>query len=128
MPEFQSQTQDNLGQVQPADTNPQPLVSGLLSAPDQSDFLIGARPGGWVVRTIIVCNTGAASSYRIFFDAAGATFDGTTALFYDVPIPANTTHHIDTYITSGNPLAVVKVRSADAAQITFTAFGELSTP
>ena len=44
------------------------------------------------ITQIVVCNTtGVATTYGIYHDDDGATFDATTALFHDAPIAANST-------------------------------------
>lgn len=78
------------------------------------------------IETIILCNqSGAAATFRIFFDNDGTTYDQTTALYYDADLPADSTLTITfdkgLYLNNGGNLAY---RSSVANAITITVFGE----
>lgn len=80
------------------------------------------------ITAILVCNTsGAAATCRIFHDDDGTTFDQTTALLYDVSIPAGETLSISSDgENSGIAVSVggsIGVRSSVASALTFTLYG-----
>lgn len=69
-----------LVQVRPANTT----AAAGFTAPTG---VTGVR---FSITRINICNTsGAAATYRLFHDDDGTTFDETTALAWDEPIPAN---------------------------------------
>lgn len=106
-----STTLSQLGQLRPADTN----AASLYSPAANVDA---------VIRQIIVCNTsGAASTFRIFHDDNGTTYDQGTALFYDVAIAADETLVLDVFICMDDDTGNVAVRSGNANALTFTAYG-----
>lgn len=80
------------------------------------------------VTCILVCNTsGAGATYRIFHDDDGATYNETTALFWDVPIGAGETVTIAAggenggiHVSKGGALGV---RSSVASALTFSIYG-----
>jgi hypothetical protein len=77
-----------------------------------------------IVKSVVVCNTsGSATTYRIYLDDNGTTYDQTTALFYDVPIRADDTHILSIYWPMDDSSGNLAVESADASALTFTAFG-----
>lgn len=78
-----------------------------------------------VVSTIVIANTAAtATAFRVHAQIAGAAAAAGNALFYDVPLNANTT----VTVTIGAALATTDelgVYATDAG-VTFTCFGEES--
>lgn len=100
-----------LGQIRPSSLDPVSLYSP------------GANTNT-IIKVIYVCNTtSSATSFRIFVDDTGSSYDETTALFYDVILAANTTVEIATYIAMNNQLGNIGVRTADVDALTFTIFG-----
>lgn len=104
-----------LGQARPANTTAVSIYS---------------PPTGIITKItgITVAETaGAAAKFRIFLDNDGTTYDQTTALFYDVTIPANTTafpldrgEALWMDDASGN----LAVRTDTNSALTFTVHGE----
>ncbi len=77
-----------------------------------------------VIKSIVVCNqSGAAATFRIFLDDDGTTYDQSTALYYDVPIGADTVIQIDTYWPMNDANGNLAYRSSVANAITITVFG-----
>lgn len=78
-----------------------------------------------VVESIIVCNTtNAASTYSIYIDSNGTTYNTTTALYYGVAIPANTTVVIE--FVTGIPMTKggnIAVQAGNANTINFSIYG-----
>ncbi len=73
---------------------------------------------------IIVCNqSGASAKYRIFLDDDGTTYDQTTALFYDILIPADTTDSIEGIYFMDDSDGNLAVRTNTSSALTFTCFG-----
>lgn len=104
-------TLKQLGQIRPSDIS----ATSLYSPPQ----------GESVVHSIVVCNTsGSDSTYRIFVSNTGSTYDETTALFWDIALPANTTDTLEVKICMNNVSGNLAVRSGNNNAITFTAFGE----
>ena len=102
-----------LGQLRPGDTNAASLYSpptGIVSTQ---------------VTTLIICNTSSsAATYRVFLDIDGTTYDQTTALFYDISLPAYTTDSIEPNgMFMNNSAGNLAVRSGTTSALTFTAYG-----
>lgn len=77
-----------------------------------------------IIETIVVCNQTASSvSYRIFLDANGTTFDETTALFFDVSLPANSTDVIETMVYINQVTGNLGVRTSANNALTFSVYG-----
>ena len=77
-----------------------------------------------IIKTIIVCNqTASSATYRIFLDNDGTTYGNETALFFDVPIGANETDLIETYLPMANDAGNIAGRTNIANAITFTVAG-----
>jgi len=104
-----AQVVKQLGQLRPADLNAASVYATIDS---------------FIVKSIIVCNTsGAVAAYRIFHDSNGTTYDQTTALFYDIPIAANTTHTLEFNLMDNDATGNIAVRTSVANAITFTVYG-----
>jgi len=77
-----------------------------------------------IIKSVVVCNqSAAAATFRIFLDDDGTTYDQTTALYYDVSIPADTTVQIDTYWPMNDATGNIAYRSSVANALTITVFG-----
>lgn len=77
------------------------------------------------IETILICNhTGASIDYRIFHDEDGTTYTQATALYFDVPIAANTTAEIQISIYMNDPAGYIGVRSSTGDGLTFTLYGK----
>ena len=77
-----------------------------------------------IIKTIVLCNTsGADATYRLFLDDDGTTYDESTALAWDVDLPANTTSHWDGFYAMDNSNGNLAYRSSVANAITITVFG-----
>lgn len=106
-----------LAQSRPSNTNAASVITGI----DQQIV---------VVQLIYVCNsTASAATFRIFHDDDGTTYDQSTAICYDVSVPANTTQVIEAisdlsggiYLT--NSSANLAIRSGTGSALTFTIYG-----
>jgi hypothetical protein len=101
-----------LAQSRPADTNAASVVS-----PDESEVIH--------ITELIICNTtNASAAYRVFKDEDGTTYDQTTAHFYDVALPANTTDVIEYNVWMNDSSGNLAVRTDTASAITFTVHGQ----
>lgn len=101
-----------LGQLRPSDTNAASIVN-----PTKFSLVSG----------IMICNTtSSASTYRIFLDDDGSTYDADTALFYDIPIDANSTDMLewDDPLPLNNSSANLAVRSGTSNALNFTVYGK----
>jgi len=77
-----------------------------------------------VIKSIVLCNqTANDETVRLFLDDDGTTYDQDTALFYDIPIEANTTIEIDSYWPMNDSTGNFAYRSSTANAITITVFG-----
>jgi hypothetical protein len=100
---------------------------GVVSPTDSNNatlYTVGSGvTGGAVLSTIAVANTsGSAGSYRIFVQNEGAAAAQSNAIGYDIAISANDT----VALTLGICLDandVISVRTANANQLNFFAFG-----
>ena len=100
-----------LAQLRPANTN----AASIYSPPTNTTPEI---------TKIIICNTSSsARTFRIFLDDDGTTYDTTTALFYDAPIPANGTRILRETLGMRDSTGNLAVRSSAANDLTFTVFG-----
>lgn len=101
-----------LGQLAPANTTAASIYSPSAAG------ITG------IIKTIIVSNTTTTSAkFRIFFDDDGTTYTAATALFYDIPIEANSTIEIDTFLAMSDNTGNLAVRTDTADSLTFTVFG-----
>jgi hypothetical protein len=103
-----------LGQARPSTTNATVLY--------QHDGLTTRTQ----LKTLLVANTtGGAVTFRIFHPPdTTATYDQSTALFYDIDIDANSTTVIELCIYLDNVKPYLAVRSSVANALTFTVYGD----
>ncbi len=107
--------EQQLGQLRPANT-----TAATIYSPGANETAI--------IRTIFVCNTTATdATFRIFVDDNGTTYDQTTALYYDVVCPLNTTVDLKTYIAMDDATGNLAVRTGTNDAINFTVFGAVVT-
>ncbi len=76
-----------------------------------------------IIKSIVVCNQGAAALFRLFLDDNGTTYDQTTALYYDVVIGAATTIQIDVFWPMNNSSGNLATRTSVANALTFSCWG-----
>lgn len=79
------------------------------------------------LRTLWVCNTSAsAATFRVLYDPDGTTFDETTALVWDLSIPAGRYQPLewDGRVVILRPGGALGIRSGTGNALTFTLFGE----
>lgn len=108
-------TTKQLGQLRPANTTAASIYSPAANTVTQ-------------IKTIIVCNTTSSSaSYRIFLDDDGTTYDESTALYWDISLPGNTTESIEVNLAMDDSTGNLAVRTSSANALTFTAFGAETT-
>ena len=101
-----------LGQLRPANT-----TAATLYSPGASIETI--------IANVVIWNTsGAAAKYRLFIDDNGTTYDETTALAWDIVIPADTTDIFEVKITMNDSTGNLAVRTDTNNALTFTANGE----
>jgi len=102
-----------LAQSHPTDTNNASVIS-----PDGSEVIH--------ITEVTVCNTSSSAvTYRIFHDEDGTTYDTTTARFYDISLPGNTTDVLETNWWMRDSTGNLAVRVGTGSTITFTFDGEL---
>lgn len=99
-----------LGQVQPTDTNPADAYS--VPAVTQA-----------IVSSVLICNQGAATTYRLWVSVAAAADNVKQYLAFDVAIAANDVHDFTIGATLG-PADVVRVLAGTADRLSFNVFGE----
>lgn len=105
-------TRKQFGQLRPADTVP----ASIYSPP------VGVTA---TIQSIIVTNnTLSATNFRIFLDDDGTTFDQSTALFYDEPIPVGRAIVLRIDLPMSKASGNLGVRAAVANALTFTVHGE----
>lgn len=81
-----------------------------------------------IIKTIIVANTsGANATVRIFHDDDGTTYDESTAIAWDVTIPANSTWDRGMTICMNNASGNLAYRSSVANALTITVYGCIKT-
>ena len=101
-----------LGQLAPVNTT----AASIYSPPATTEV---------VVHNIIICNTtGVDTTYRLFVDDDGTTYDATTALAFDAVCLANDTVIFEVKLTMNNVLGNIAVRTGIANALTFTVNGE----
>jgi hypothetical protein len=100
-----------LGQLRPGNTT----AVSVYSPPSTTQAQI---------TKIVVCNTAATTQkFRIFLDHDGTTYDETTALFWDIVTPTDTTVEIDGDWWMTDSAGNLAVRTDSASAFTFTVFG-----
>jgi hypothetical protein len=100
-----------LGQVRPANTTAVSIYSPATSTTG-------------IIKNIVICNTSAAAAKaRLFLDDDGATYDETTALFWDVQIDVESTIQLDGHWGMNNSSGNLAVRTDIASALTFTVHG-----
>ena len=104
-----------LGQLRPGNTNAITVYNPAVNVRG-------------IIKTILVCNTSTgAATFRLFLDAAGTTFDETTALYWDAVLAAHSTVQIDTFLALESP-GHLAVRSGVVDALTFTVHGAEVVP
>lgn len=100
-----------LGQSRPSDTN-----AASIYSPPVNTFAQITR--------LLVCNTAATTQkFRIFLDHDGTTYDESTALFWDVVTPTDTTVEIEGDWWMSDSAGNLAIRTDLASAFTFTVFG-----
>ena len=102
-----------------------PEVQLFQSRPADTNAVSVHSPNGKTkVTRIFVCNTsGAGSSFRLFHDEDGTTYDETTALHWNTAVGADTTVVVADEVDMNNASGNLAVRSANANALTFTGYG-----
>lgn len=78
-----------------------------------------------VVNIVYICNTTAsAADASLYIDWNGTTYDQSTALFYGVEIPANSTTVIDEQMIPLTSQSNLAVQTSIANALTFTVYGK----
>lgn len=99
-----------LGQARPADTAAVSLYS----------------PGDGVVTTVdklvVVC-TGVTSTFDLYHDEDGTTYDQSTALYYGYTVTANATFSVDLGLYMNNPDSNIAVKTSVTSALTFSLYG-----
>jgi prephenate dehydratase len=77
------------------------------------------------VRKFVICNTSVnATTFRIFHDEDGTTYNETTALFWNIPIDAGETVTItEEFWINGLNSGNIAIRSGLGNALTFTIYG-----
>lgn len=76
------------------------------------------------IATINICNTTASSTtYRIFLDNDGTTYDENTAHYWDVIIKKNQTQEYRIFWVIDNSAGNLAVRTATGNALTFSVYG-----
>ena len=76
------------------------------------------------IKTIHVCNTtGSVVKLRLFHDDDGTTYDQSTALEYDIMIPANGSYDWDGFLAMNDQTGNLAYRSDTANALTITVYG-----
>jgi len=108
-------TEKQLGQLRPANTTAASLYSPGVNVTT-------------IISTIVICNTsGAAATCRLFHDDDGTTYDQTTALMYDTPVPTEEPLVWDRVLAMDDFDGNIGVRSSVNNALTFTAYGAETT-
>tara|TARA_R110000868_G_scaffold26471_5_gene101829 strand:- start:250 stop:585 length:336 start_codon:yes stop_codon:yes gene_type:complete len=77
-----------------------------------------------IIKAVVLCNqTGSATTFRLFLDNDGTTYDQTTALFYDAALAANETVVITAFMAMSTASGHLAYRSGTANAVTITVFG-----
>ena len=104
-------TQKQLGQLRPSTTSAVSILSPATSS-------------NTVVDIVIICNTsGLPATASIFHDDDGTTYDESTALAWNIEVPADTVISIELYIGMTIHFSNLAVRTSVGNALTFTAYG-----
>jgi hypothetical protein len=77
-----------------------------------------------IVKGIFVCNqSGADAQVRVFVDDDGTTYDESTAIIWDITVPADSVLDIDTFVAMNDANGNLAYRSSVANALTITVFG-----
>lgn len=108
---YESHDLHQLAQITPSNTSATTLVAV-------------ANTERLVVTSIIAANvTATDTTVSIFHDVDGTTYNSSTALFYQVSLPANTTLEISSPIPVLSSAGGLGVQSGTGNAVTFTAYG-----
>jgi len=91
-----------------------------------SDASVYSPPTGVraIIKVVTLCNTSAVdTTFRIFKDNNGTTYDKTTALLYDVELKGNKTLEIDTFWPMANSNGNLAFSTPAGTGITITLHG-----
>lgn len=81
-----------------------------------------------IIKTVTLCNTtGSASTFRIFVDNNGSTYNESTAKYFEASLPANSTLDISTFWVMNNPAGNFAFQNGTANAITITLDGAVIT-
>ena len=81
-----------------------------------------------IIKSVIVANTsGSAATVRIFHDDDGTTYDESTALAWDVNIPADSVWDREVTLCMNDSTGNLAYRSSVANALTITAYGVVVT-
>jgi len=104
--------------IQLAQSRPANTTAVSVYSPDGNEV-------SHITEILVAETSGSATTYRIFHDDDGTTYDQTTALFYDIAISANTTHIIELNEWMNDEDGNLAVRSGSGNALTFTVTGEI---
>ena len=103
-------TMTQLGQLRPANTTAASLYAYVS--------------GEVLVKTVVACNVSSDSAkFRVFHDDSATTYDETTALYWDVEVPAGHSANIEINAMMGGGNLAVRTDTNDA--FNFTAYGSV---
>jgi len=101
---------EQLGQLRPANT-----TAASLYSPSSGETLI---------KSIVACNVGTvAAKFRVFHDDNGTTYDETSALYWDVEVPAGHSANIEVNIMMNDATGNLAVRTDTNSAFNFTCYG-----
>jgi len=81
-----------------------------------------------IITTMVVANTGSSDrTFSIYIDDNGTTYTAATALYKDVPIPANTTYELSVKWFMNNSSGNLAVDQDAGTDVNFTLFGVVQT-
>ncbi len=76
------------------------------------------------IKTIMICNqSGAAATCRLFLDDDGTTYDESTALLYDTPVPEEEPIILNVFLAMNDATGNLAYRSSVANALTISVFG-----
>lgn len=104
-----------LGQSRPAGTSAVSL------------YTVASKVQAELLCLFIANTTGSAATYSVYVHNTGTTWDQTTAIAYDLPIPANSTATVNFSDGGGFPLIVsggsIGIKTGTGNALTFTLIG-----